>query len=80
VVNGLTMTCKFPVWHSWEGPETASGAYGFWGKPAYTVHVVNNFSFGTPIPLVGWRRRCADHGDGSSSYDNVRVAELLLCV
>jgi hypothetical protein len=24
-VNGLALTCKFPEWHSWEGPETATG-------------------------------------------------------
>jgi hypothetical protein len=42
VVNGLALTCKFHVWHSWEGPETATGAYGIWCKPAHTVHVVNN--------------------------------------
>jgi hypothetical protein len=45
VVNGLALTCKFPVWHSWEGPETAAGAYGIWCKPAHAVHVVNNFNF-----------------------------------
>jgi hypothetical protein len=45
VVNGLAMTCKFPVWHSWEGSETATRAYGIWCKPAHTVHVVNNFNF-----------------------------------
>jgi hypothetical protein len=46
VVHGLALTCKFRVWHSWEGPETAPGAYGFFGeKPAHTVHVVNNFDF-----------------------------------
>jgi hypothetical protein len=45
VVNGLAMTCKFPVWHSWEGLETATGAYGVWCKPAHTVLVVNNFNF-----------------------------------
>jgi hypothetical protein len=45
VVNGLTLTCEFPIWHSWEGPETTSGAYGNSCKPAHTVHVVNNFNF-----------------------------------
>jgi hypothetical protein len=43
-VNGLALTCKFLVWHSWDGPETATGAYGIWCKPAHTVHVVNNFN------------------------------------
>jgi hypothetical protein len=41
VVNGLAMTCEFPIWHGWEGPKTATGAYGTWCKPAHTVHVVN---------------------------------------
>jgi hypothetical protein len=45
VANGLALTCKFHVWHSWEGPETATGAYGTCCKPAHTVHVVNNFNF-----------------------------------
>jgi hypothetical protein len=45
MINGLALTCKFPVWHSWEGPETATGAYGIWCKPTHTVHVVNNFNF-----------------------------------
>jgi hypothetical protein len=45
VVNGLALTCKFPAWHSWEGPQTATGSYGVWCKPAHTVHVVNNFNF-----------------------------------
>jgi hypothetical protein len=35
---------------------------------------------GNAIPLVGRRRRSADHGDGSSLYDYVKVAGLLLCV
>jgi hypothetical protein len=51
VVNGLAMTCKFLVWHSWEGPETATGAYGVWCKPAHTVHVVNNFNFNFNMSL-----------------------------
>jgi hypothetical protein len=45
VVNGLALTCKLHVWHSWEGPETSTGAYGNCCKPAHTVHVVNNFNF-----------------------------------
>jgi hypothetical protein len=45
MVNRLAMTCKFHVWHSWEGPETATGAYGIWCKSAHTVHVVDNFNF-----------------------------------
>jgi hypothetical protein len=45
VVNGLALTCKLHVWHSWEGPETATGAYGNYCKPVHTVHVVNIFSF-----------------------------------
>jgi hypothetical protein len=46
VVHGLALTCKFPVWHSWEGPKTTTDASGFFGeKPAHTVHVVNNFNF-----------------------------------
>jgi hypothetical protein len=45
VVNGLALTCKLHVWHSWEDPETATGAYGNFCKPAHTVHVVNNFHF-----------------------------------
>jgi hypothetical protein len=50
VVNGLALTCKFHLWHSWEGPNTTTGAYGIWCKPAHTVHVVNNlisFHFST---------------------------------
>jgi hypothetical protein len=45
VVNGLALTCEFPIWHSWEGPETATGAYENCCKPAHAVHFVNNFSF-----------------------------------
>jgi hypothetical protein len=45
VANGLALTCKFLVWHSWEGPETTTGAYGNCCKPAHTVHVVNHFNF-----------------------------------
>jgi hypothetical protein len=45
VVNGLALTCKYHVWHSWEGPETSTGAYGICCKSAHTVHVVNNFNF-----------------------------------
>jgi hypothetical protein len=45
VVNGLARTSKFHVWNSWEGLETATGAYGIWCKPAHTVHVVNKFNF-----------------------------------
>jgi hypothetical protein len=41
----MALTCKLPIWHSWEGPETATGAYGNWCKPAHTVNVVNNFNF-----------------------------------
>jgi hypothetical protein len=44
VVNGLALPCKFPIWHSWEGPKIATGAYGICFKPAHTVHVVNNFN------------------------------------
>jgi hypothetical protein len=45
VVNGLALTCKSHVWHSWEDPKTATGAHGICCKPAHTVHVVNNFYF-----------------------------------
>jgi hypothetical protein len=45
VVNGLALTCKFPLWHSWESQETSTGSYGICCKPAHTVHVVNNFNF-----------------------------------
>jgi hypothetical protein len=45
MVNGLALTCEFPIWHSWEGPQIATGAYGTWCKPAHTVHVVNNLNF-----------------------------------
>jgi hypothetical protein len=45
VVNGLALTCKLPVWHSWQGPETTTNAYGKCCKPAHTVHVVNYFNF-----------------------------------
>jgi hypothetical protein len=46
VVHGLALTCKFPVWHSGEGPETAADASGFLvEKPAHTVHVNFNFNF-----------------------------------
>jgi hypothetical protein len=44
VVKWLALTCKFPVWQSWEGPETTTSAYGNWCKLAHTVQVVNNFS------------------------------------
>jgi hypothetical protein len=44
VLSGLALTCEFPTWHSWEGPETAAGAYGNYCKPAHTVHVVNIFN------------------------------------
>jgi hypothetical protein len=44
VVNGLALTCKFHVRHSWEGPETTTGAYGTCCKPAHTVHAVHNFN------------------------------------
>jgi hypothetical protein len=45
VVNGLALTCKHHVRYSWEGPETATGAYGNGFEPAHTVHVVNNFNY-----------------------------------
>jgi hypothetical protein len=51
VVNGLALTCKLLVWHSWEGPETLTGAYDNCCTPAHTVHIVNNFNFNL--------RRCA---------------------
>jgi hypothetical protein len=63
VVNGLALTCKFHVWHCWEGPETTTGAYGNWCKPAHTVHVVNNFNF---------------NFNYSSHYNGIRGAKLTL--
>jgi hypothetical protein len=57
VFNGLSPTCKLPIWHCWEGPETTTGAYGNWCKPAHTVHVVNNFNF---ITLLGCNYDCTN--------------------
>jgi hypothetical protein len=52
VVNGLALTCKFSIWHCWEGPETTTGAYGTCYKSAHTVHVINNFNFNISIREV----------------------------
>jgi hypothetical protein len=39
------MNCKFLVWHSWEGPETAPGAYGFWRKTGAYGTCCKQFQF-----------------------------------
>jgi hypothetical protein len=44
VVNGLALTCEFPIWHSWECPKTGTGAYGNCCTAAHTVHFVNNLN------------------------------------
>jgi hypothetical protein len=53
VVNGLAMTCELPIGHSWEGPKTATGAYGNCCKQAHTVYVANNFNFNIVGSAVG---------------------------
>jgi hypothetical protein len=60
------MTYEFPIWHSWEGPKTATAAYGTWRKPAHTVHFVNNFSFNYPPTLV---TSCCDPDQGKAKED-----------
>jgi hypothetical protein len=69
VVNCLALTCKFLVCHCWEGPKTATGAYGTCCKPAHTVHVVINFNFNfnTTVHEVGMSHRTSWKPDAMST-------------
>jgi hypothetical protein len=52
VVHGLALACKFHVWHSWEGQETTTGAFGFWCKTGAYCTCCKQFQFQFPIALI----------------------------